>query len=86
MVVRRGYKYCGCQISQKGTLLMGVIFRVGKIWPRTHCITCGVDIPENAAQPDDGRWEVSTFGRLKRLDPDALRDDVPADERLKERA
>jgi len=52
------------------------------------CTVCGrVSAPHFYAWKDycNGGWGAE-LSRLKRLDPDALRDDVPADERMKERA
>lgn len=83
MVVRNGARYCDCKIAPPAhTLRLGVVFRVGKIWPSTSCMFCNTPIPQAAAQPDDGRWEVSALVRLKRLDPDALNESIPTKEEL----
>ena len=64
---------------------VGFIFVVSCIrgGPGT-CVHCGGRYERIDACFENKGW--LGLDRLKRLDPDALRDDVPADERLKERA
>ena len=76
MVVRKNY--CGCD---KG---IGRIFRVAKIDRsrfRNWCIWCGVfSEPQDQAVSTEG--VAAQLWRLKRIDPDALKDDVPTKEEL----
>lgn len=66
----------------------GHIFKVGEIARGTfRCISCFYEGSSGLAIEGWGPNMKSGFlHELKRLDPDALKDDVPADEKLREPA
>ena len=58
---------------------VGLVFRVFDFKPDFYCDRCGTQIIRSASM--DGWWRAG-LNRLKRLDPDALKDDMPEREEL----
>lgn len=69
---------CGC------THLMGKVFKVGDFrqWGSTMCRQCQRTHPGQLNAFDDAGNDICGVWRLKRLDPDALKDDVPTGDEL----
>lgn len=75
-------KSTGIGIDKEREMVLGHIFRVGKIWRGVRCYACGIGTEDLAYQPSDGRWVAAPRSILKRIDPDCLKDDEPTREEL----